>query len=51
MFALRFVNLYENEKITLKSEGRIFLSGSSQGEISIMRVRLEGHKKTITNMH
>ena len=27
-----------------KVEGRIFLSGSSQGESSVMRVRLEGHK-------
>ena len=32
-------------------EGRIFLSDSSQGESSVMRVRLEGRKKTITNMH
>ena len=27
-------------------EGRIFLSGSSQGENSVVRVRLEGRKKT-----
>ena len=32
-------------------EGRIFLSGSSQGESSAMRARLEGHKKPITNMY
>ena len=32
-------------------EGRIFLSGSSQGESSVMRVRLEGCKKPIMNTH
>ena len=30
---------------SVKREGRILLSGSSQGESSVMRVRLEGHKK------
>ena len=35
----------------LTYEGRILLSGSSQGESSVMRVRLEGHKKPITNTH
>ena len=32
-------------------QGRIFLRGSSQGESSVMRVRLEGGKKTHYNMH
>ena len=33
------------------TESTIMLRESSQGESSVMRVRLEGHKKTITNMH
>ena len=35
----------------VKFEGRILLSGSSQGESSVMRVRLEGRKKTIMNIY
>ena len=31
--------------------GRILLSRSSQAESLVMRVRLEGRKKPITNMH
>ena len=33
--------------VTCTYEGRILLSGSSQGESSVMRVRLEGCKKPI----
>ena len=32
-----------------QKKGRILLSGSSQGESSVMRVRLEGRKKPIMN--
>ena len=31
-------------------EGRILLSGSSQGDSSVMRVKLEDRKKSIKNM-
>ena len=30
-------------------QGRIFLRGGSQGETSVMRVRLEGHKRVVKN--
>ena len=36
---------------TNTNEGRILFSGSSQGESSVMRVRLKGRKNPITNMH
>ena len=32
-------------------ENRIMLSGSSQGESSVLRVRLEGSKNPIMNTH
>ena len=50
-----------SDKIWMKSElvclspstieSTIMLRESSQGESSVMRLRLEGHKKPITNMH